>query len=302
MCYMWQNQRSTNELSLDEWRKFIITLKRFSGLKTAINITGGEPLLKENIIDLVEFIVQHGFSEVSMTTNAFLIDREMAKKIADSGLTMISISLDSLDEDIHDYARGVKGAYRKVIEAMGYFGEHQGRLKKLGIQTIIMGQNLDSILDLVNWAHKKKLSIYFMAITKPLCLSLDNNWYTSPPYSFLWPKDSIKLYDTIDALIRLKENGMDIGNSLAQLRAFKTYFINPKEFVKKEKKCKMGDGMLKIGPTGEVSLCAEKGIIGNIRHSEIQDIWFSEEAKQVRQAISSCKTNCPQMINCYFEE
>lgn len=302
MCHMWKNPRIINELSIEDWKEFIIALKRFTDLKTSLNITGGEPLLKENIIELVRFIVQEGFTSVSMTTNGFLINKDMARDIADAGLDMISISLDSIAEDIHDYLRGVKGVYRKVMDALEYFGEYPGRLKKLGIQTIIMGPNLDGILDLVKWADKKKISIYFMAIVQPLCAPLQNNWNMESEYSFLWPKDMTKLYSIIDELTRIKERGVDIGNSTAQLRAFKTYFRDPNEFVKKQKQCRMGDGMLKVGPTGDVSLCDEKGSIGNIRNNEIQDIWFSEKAEYVRETIKSCKTNCPQMINCYFEE
>lgn len=302
MCYMWKNPRAINELSIENWKKFILALKKFTDLKTSINITGGEPLFKENIIGLVKFIVQQGFTDVSMTTNGFLIDKTIAKEIAESGLGMLSLSLDSINEDTHDYLRGVNGVYRKVIESLNYFEEHKGYLKKIGIQTIIMGPNLEGILDLVEWAHKKKISIYFMAIVEPLCLSLKNNWYRDSEYSFLWPQDTTKLYKVIDELILRKEKGVDIGNSVAQLRAFKAYFASPDDFVKKEKKCKMGDGMLKVGPMGDVSLCGEKGAIGNIRNSDICDIWFSEKAKCVREAIKSCKTNCPQLINCYFED
>jgi len=215
---------------------------------------------------------------------------------------MISLSLDSINEDVHDYLRGVKGAYRKVMDALSYFEDYNGSLKKLGIQTIIMGPNLDSILDLVEWAHRRKLSIYFMAIVEPLCVSLQSNWYTESDYSFLWPKETTKLYNIIDELIRLKEEGIDIGNSSAQLQTFKTYFTNPNDFIKKQKHCKMGDGMLKVDPRGDVFLCAEKGPIGNIRNNEIQDIWLSEKAERVREEIKFCKTNCPQLINCYFEE
>lgn len=302
MCYMWKNPRTKNELSIQDWKKFILALKRFSGLKTSINITGGEPLLKENIIELVRFIAQQGFTGVSMTTNGFCIDKEMAKEIADSGLSMVSLSLDSVNEDVHDYVRGVKGAYTKVINALRYLEDYQGSLKKLGIQTIIMGPNLDSIPDLVEWADKKKISIYFMAIVQPLCLPLDSTWYTNSESSFLWPKEPSKLYKVIDELIIFKEKGVDIGNSTAQLHTFKTYFTDPNEFVKKQSQCKMGDGMLKVDPKGDIYLCADKGPIGNIKNNEIQDIWFSEEAKLMREAIKSCKTNCPQMINCYFEE
>jgi len=80
MCYMWKNSRTVNELFIEDWKKFILALKRFTGLKNSINITGGEPLLKENVLELVRFIVQQDFTDVSITTNGFLIDKAMLRK------------------------------------------------------------------------------------------------------------------------------------------------------------------------------------------------------------------------------
>lgn len=302
MCHMWKNPRSPEEMSIKDWKKFIVALKEFTGTNTSINITGGEPLLKEGVLDLARFVVQNGFNAVSMTTNGFLIDKSISKAIADSGMSMISMSLDSIDEEVHDNVRGVKGACKKVMDAFEYFRNYPGGLKKLGIQTIIMGPNLGGILDLVQWAHKRDMSIYFMAIAQPLCLSLSSNWYLESEYSFLWPKERAKLFDVIDGLVKFKEDGIDIGNSVAQLKAFKTYFTDPNDFVKKYRQCKMGDGMLKVDPQGSVALCAEKGSIGDVRIDRIEDIWFSEKAAIIRESIKTCKTNCPQLINCYFEE
>jgi len=289
-------------MSVEDWKKFVVELKEFTGVSTSINITGGEPLLKEDVLDLVRFIVQSGFSAVSMTTNGFLIDKAKSRDIADSGMNMVSMSLDSIDEETHDNIRGTKGACRKVMDALEYFKDYPGKLKKLGIQTIIMGPNLKGILDLVQWAHARRISVYFMAIAQPLCLSLSSNWYSESEYSFLWPNEKAKLFDIIDSLIKFKEDGVDIGNSVAQLKAFKTYFTDPNDFVKKYRQCRMGDGMLKVDPDGNVSLCAEKGSIGNVRADRIDDLWFSEKAAIVRESIKTCKTNCPQLINCFFED
>lgn len=302
MCHMWKNTRSSQEMTIREWKKFIVELKEFTGTDISINITGGEPLLKENVLDLARFTVEKGFNAVSMTTNGFLINRTTASAIADSGMNMLSMSLDSLDEKIHDGIRGVQGACRKVMEAFEYFRDYPGKLKKIGVQVIIMGPNLEGILDLTQWAHARKFSIYFMAIVQPLCLSLPFDWYQKPEYGFLWPHEKEKLFGIIDKLIELKENGVDIGNSAAQLKAFKTYFKNPDDFVKKNKQCRMGDGMLKVDAQGHVALCAEKGNIGNVRTDKIENIWFSEKADNVRNAVASCQKNCPQLINCFFEE
>lgn len=302
MCHMWKNIRTAEEMSIPDWKKFIVELKEFTGTGTSINITGGEPLLKEDILDLVRFTVKSGFSAVSMTTNGFLIDKTTAFAIADSGLNMISMSLDSLDRAVHDNIRGINGACQKVMEAFEHFRNYPGNLKKLGVQTIIMGPNLEGILDLAKWAHKKNISIYFMAIAQPLCLSLPGNWHLESEYSFLWPNDKTKLFEVIDALIKFKEDGIDIGNSVAQLKAFKVYFTDPNDFVKKHRQCKMGDGMLKVDPWGNVSLCAEKGSIGNVRTEKIDNLWFSEKAANIRELIKTCKTNCPQLVNCFFED
>ncbi len=302
MCYMWKNQRTPDELSIAQWKEFIVSLKNFTNLKISLNITGGEPLLKGNILDLIGFIVEQGFKDVSMTSNGFLINKDTARSIADSGLKMIVLSLDSLDKNTHDYLRGVEGAHERALDALKYFADYRGRLKKIGIQTIIMDPSLDGILELVKWANDNKISVYFMAITKPLCLPLDEDWYKRSAHNFLWPKDTVRLYAVVDELIKLKKAGLDIGNSVAQLEAFKKYFDNPHDFIKKQKQCKMGDGMIKVGSTGEVSLCSEKGPIGNIRDNRIDEIFFSGEAKNVREQIGACKTNCTQLINCFFEE
>lgn len=302
MCHMWKNPRSENELSIEQWKAFISDLKRFTQLKTSINITGGEPFLKENVLDIVRCAAQEGFSDISMTSNGFLTDNRLIKEIAASGLTMLSFSLDSINSDIHDYLRGVNGVCDKVMTAVECLLKEKGTIHKIGIQTIIMGPTLAGIPELVKWASERDVSIYFMAIAEPLCVSLGPDWSIQGDFSFLWPQDLKKRNETIDFIIQTKEHGVDIGNSLAQLKAFKMYFNDPGEFVKKERKCHMDDGMLKVGPMGDVALCGQKGSIGNISSRNIQDIWFSAEAQKVREAIRTCKTNCPQMVNCYFEE
>jgi len=302
MCYMWKNARMRDELSIEEWKGFIRSLKKFTATDCSVNITGGEPLLKKEVLQLAEFAVEEGFRNISMTTNGFLVDRGIAGKLIDSGLSMVSFSLDSLDAKVHDDIRGVRGSSKRVMDAIGYLSCRRGRLVKIGIQTIIMGPNLDTIIDLAKWAGRKNISVYFMAVVKPLCLTLPDTWQTDHELGYLWPKDKERLYRVLDELIKLKKGGADIGNSAAQLEVFKTYFSSPHEFIKKSRRCKMGDGMLKIGPSGEAALCAEKGPIGNVREGDIEDIWNSERAGIVREEISSCRSNCPQLINCYFEE
>lgn len=63
-------------------------------------LTGGEPLLRRDLVSLVEAIANlQGVEDLSMTTNGFLLD-ELAKPLYEAGLRRINISLDSLDRDV----------------------------------------------------------------------------------------------------------------------------------------------------------------------------------------------------------
>lgn len=65
-----------------------------------VRLTGGEPLVKKNIVSLVEMIKLSGnFDEINMTTNGSLLDLDTAKALKEHGLTRINISLDTLDKE-----------------------------------------------------------------------------------------------------------------------------------------------------------------------------------------------------------
>jgi cyclic pyranopterin phosphate synthase len=64
-----------------------------------VRLTGGEPLVRPNIVEIVARIASiPGIEEVSLTTNAMLLER-LAQPLADAGLKRVNISLDTLDED-----------------------------------------------------------------------------------------------------------------------------------------------------------------------------------------------------------
>jgi cyclic pyranopterin phosphate synthase len=75
-----------------------------------IRITGGEPLIKRDIVTLVEMIRLTGrFEEITMTTNASLLTEEKARRLKDAGLNRVNISLDTLDEqEFENITRGGK--------------------------------------------------------------------------------------------------------------------------------------------------------------------------------------------------
>jgi len=125
-----------------------------------IRITGGEPLVRRNILWLFEKLSQlNGLKELVLTTNGSQL-KTMAQDLKNSGVKRLNISLDTLKEDrfqnitrtghLSDVLNGIQQA-KKV----GF--------KKIKINSVIMkNRNADEIIDLVNFAITEELDITFI--------------------------------------------------------------------------------------------------------------------------------------------
>lgn len=300
MCRLWQTAKNPNELSIGEWKDFITSLEEFGTNNIRLHFAGGEPLVKEGVLDLIGFANKKGFTTV-MVTNGFLIDEVMADRIVCSGLDVISISLDSLNADMHDFLRGVKGAYKQAIRAIDHLNKRGA--KSVSILAVIMGINLNNLIELTNWVNNNDSlsSIYFQAISQPIATPKDEQWYEKDEYGYLWPKDKLHLDSVIDRLIAYKNKGYKISNSIKQFEMFKFYFKQPNK-LREGMVCNQGDYIIYIRPSGEVLLCGSKPFIGNIRKDKIKKIWDSREAILRRQQIYNCKESCLNVINCFEDK
>jgi AdoMet-dependent heme synthase len=109
--------------------------------KPIIILTGGEPLLREDIFDIAQYGHAKGMRMV-MAPNGTLVTKAMAFKMADAGIQRISISIDGATAQSHDTFRGVPGAYQGALDGIE-------NAKAAGvpfqINTTITKTNLDQI-------------------------------------------------------------------------------------------------------------------------------------------------------------
>lgn len=85
---------------------------------TAVKLTGGEPTLHPNFIQVVDFLSDQGLS-LTMETNGTLIDQDMARHLADGNkLSHVAVSLDSPDPAWHDQFRGKRGAFDAAVKGI----------------------------------------------------------------------------------------------------------------------------------------------------------------------------------------
>jgi len=309
MCNLWLNDETkTVRPALDEWKKFIVSLAEFSGAGLNVIFGGGEPLLFPDMLtELISFCRKHNL-RTSLATSGYFINEEIAGRLVSSGLDYIALTLYSLNQDTHNFLRGMPDSYDRLMQAVRYLDDLHSKLE-IAIDTVIMAPNLDGLLELANYVRKddRFSSLFFQAVVQPFYSSPKDEWYNSEEYKFLWPKESQQVDFFIDELIKIKESSLQgrkdkINNSISQLKLFKHYFKAPQDFIKKTSCSVLNDNAFTVSPDGSVNLCPYIKPIGNIRNGSLKDIWYSKEAQQRREEILHCKKNCHHIINCWYED
>ena len=102
------------ELSGEEIRKLITEAAGLGARE--VSFFGGEPLLREDLADLISFTRGLGL-RAALNSNGLLLDEAAAKKLAEAGLNIAGISLDDPSPEVHDRERGVPGLWEKAAAA-----------------------------------------------------------------------------------------------------------------------------------------------------------------------------------------
>lgn len=111
--------KSKDEMTADELYTICKIAKKIGVRK--IRLSGGEPLLKKDIVEIVEKIASLEFKDISMTTNGILLEK-YAQELKDAGLDRVNVSLDTLNRETFefitkkDYLEDAKRGILKAVE------------------------------------------------------------------------------------------------------------------------------------------------------------------------------------------
>ncbi len=149
-----------NHLSLSEIRRLI---SAFSGLGIKkIRLTGGEPTLRSDLIDITQEISSHPkIDTLALTTNGYRLS-EIIKDLKESGLNSLNVSVDSLDPN-HFHSITGQNLLSKVLG--GIKKSQEVGIQKIKINTVILkGINDNEISSLITWAEYSQLELRFIEL------------------------------------------------------------------------------------------------------------------------------------------
>jgi cyclic pyranopterin phosphate synthase len=137
---------------------------------TSVRVTGGEPLVRRGVTDLVTRLKRVGFDDVSLTTNGTELGR-LASALAAAGLDRVNVSCDSLRPDRYAAIRR-RGSLAPVLDAMA--AAERAGLAPLKVNVVLMaGVNDDEVLDFAEFARATGRIVRFIEF---MPLDGDGTW------------------------------------------------------------------------------------------------------------------------------
>ena len=167
-------------ITKEQMHKILSFAKKVQANDFKLTFSGGEPFLNKNLFDYLVMAKENGFKKIVITTNASLITDEWLEKLNDLKLDFlcIQVSIDSLDEKIHDSFRGYPGAFKKCCEVLDKIQKYDHIYSS--IRMTITPKTLPQIEDMVKFALDKKCKILGIGSVIPFGRASDGKLSLNP--------------------------------------------------------------------------------------------------------------------------
>lgn len=278
MCEIWKHPtKSSEELDVKYYEKLP------DGLR--INITGGEPMLRDDIEEIFRILYPRSYL-LELSTNGYFTDKivRLVEKYPNILIRVSVEGLPALNDKLRGIPNGFDHALRTIMELK------KTKCRNIGFSVVISPQTVPNLLQLYELCCYLGVDLGNSTI--------HNSWYFHKEENVISDSQTWKIEaEFIKALLKSSRRGMknklkDYGRAyfnlsiLKRLRGDSTGYRPP---------CGAGKDFFFVDPWGNITPCNgsdEEWIVGNIKEDSIENIMNSNDMQEVLKKIKSCQKDC----------
>jgi len=289
-CFYWRNLNRRDDLTKDE----LFALSRSLGRIENLNLSGGEPFLREEFAEICRQFIQHNkVRQIYVPTNGSFTERTI-KQISgtlqekDLDLFVAELSLDGVGE-FHNKFRGSPGAFEKSMKTYDALAELQAKDPRLRIHAISTATdvNMDEIKRLTEYLYERcpKMDHHNLAMIRG-----DRK---NPSLQGPGLEQYEKLYQFVKQVWAPREEGR-YGSVVEPMLQWAKVRTAAKQ--QQEVPCRAGILNAVVYSNGDVSVCESHAPLGNLRERNFNEIWSSAEAQTLRKSIADRECSCTNEV------
>jgi len=177
-CRAWNQPKKM--IAKEQMTKILSFINKVKASDFKLTFSGGEPFLNKNLYEYLKMSKENGIDQIVITTNASLVTDEWLKKLDDLQLKFlcIQVSIDSVNEELHDKFRGYPGAFKKCSELLDKIKKYNHIYSS--IRMTITSETINEINNMIKFALEKKVKILGIGSVIPFGKAQDGNLSLKP--------------------------------------------------------------------------------------------------------------------------
>lgn len=291
-CEVWKNKNVKDPT----FEQLVAAFHQLQDLGVKVlTITGGEPLLREDLKDIIKTAQSLSF-RIQVITNGSLPDR--LKEIVETNIDVIAVSIDTLENDMYQKLRQI--SFDNIKRSLDYIISLPSDVSTIFcVICVITPYNIKDVPSFVKKLadySKGRLSINLQPVHMP-----PHTWRSlkmEGDENFLKVEDR-DIYNCINKIIELKSEGYPLNNSVTYLKRLPDFIISGK--IPDKFSCLAGYAGVSIGPMLSLYPCYLMPSIGTLQHEKLSDLWFSKQMKESRIRMKK-RECCGCAFDCHTEE
>jgi len=283
---------NAEELTTEEYK---IIIKKLSALGVfQIGLTGGEPTLRNDIVELAGYITSLGIA-CNMTTNGWSVSEQLAKNLCKKGgLEQSQVSLDSYIKEHHENLRGTN-SYARALKTIGIL---QNAGMKVGVDCVVSKNNIADIPKFVDFLARRKIPGLTLIKLKKGDLPLDVFQKLLPDY---------EEYGKLIADLCRRENAMpEVTIDCASVCNLHYSMTREEQAELHSAGCPAGHTLISIAPNGDLYPCAalssERFKLGNALRDDLAETWKNNrilrDLRNIKEKVRGACRGCDRLDSC----
>ncbi|MGB2906913.1 MAG: radical SAM protein [Candidatus Aminicenantaceae bacterium] len=273
------------ELSTGEVKKVLDIIRREAEVPS-VSFTGGEPLLRTDLAELIAYASCTLNMRVNLITNGTLIDEKTAAALKAAGLASAQVSIESPDPGVHDRIVGVKNAFHSSVTGLK-------ALKKAGVSVhphaTLCRANVHSLQNMPQFARSLGVDRFSLNMIIPTGRGTAEEL-------------AVKYNEIKDIVLNMQSEAENQGIRFMWYSPTPMCLFNPVSHDLGNKGCSACEGLLSVDPYGRILPCSSwKEPLGSLLQEGFQSLWFGDRGRSLREKQSAhreCR-DCEHFAVCH---